>query len=264
MTFRRASIVRHVDRAAAQARRTVPRALDDEPRGEQPLESCEVAVARGGRKGFDELPPIDDRDPATTSAAEASARSCHELAGVLLAHPDDLRDIAIRVVERFSEHEGGTLRGRQPLQEDGRCQLGSFPLNDAWSAGSTSGGTGSGSGRSSVPTVSRRARAHWEAFSASRAVAVVRNAVASRTLLRSARCQRIHVSCTTSSASATLPSIRYAIPKRRRRTAANDASSARDTTHTRSTHARHAVGDISTPRRERAGRAGRAAPEPRR
>jgi hypothetical protein len=50
-----------------------------------------------------------------------------------------------------------------------------------------------------------------------RAVVVVRNALGSDTLSRSAACQRKYASCTASSASAIDPSMRYARPSRRRR-----------------------------------------------
>src|SRR5262249_30825072 len=50
-----------------------------------------------------------------------------------------------------------------------------------------------------------------------RVVVLMRNALGSDTLSRSAACQRRYVSCTASSASASVPSMRYARPSRRRR-----------------------------------------------
>jgi len=56
---------------------------------------------------------------------------------------------------------------------------------------------------------------------ANRVVAVARNAGGSTTALRSVPCQRNHASWTMSSASAALPSMRYAIPNKRGRTLSN-------------------------------------------
>lgn len=82
----------------------------------------------------------------------------------------------------------------------------SASARSAPSAGSSDVSTGSGS---QGPTyVSRRARADVAALIASRVVTVVRKAAAFRTWSRSVPCQRSQASCTTSSASATPPSIR--------------------------------------------------------
>ena len=99
----------------------------------------------------------------------------------------------------------------------------------AASVGSSEAGTRSGSQRSTG--ISRRTWAEATKLSVTRVVIVTRNATRSRTCARSAPFQRTHTSWTTSSASATRPSIRYAIANRRGRilwnsVASSDASSA--------------------------------------
>lgn len=91
-----------------------------------------------------------------------------------------------------------------------------------------------GPARLTPPHVSRRDRADCMTLIASRVVVVTRNAAASRTWLRRALCQRTQTSCTMSSASAPLRSMRYAIPNRRGRTLRNAErpSSAQDVTGT--------------------------------
>src|SRR6266545_987924 len=72
--------------------------------------------------------------------------------------------------------------------------------------------------RSHGPTyVSRREWADWATLIANRVVVVARNASAFRTILRSVVCHE-QASCTMSSASTALPSMRYAMPNRRGRT----------------------------------------------
>src|SRR5207253_4562550 len=93
-----------------------------------------------------------------------------------------------------------------------RSSASSVRLSAATAAVST---TGSGS---HGPTyASRRARAEVSMSRQIRVVVVMRNALGSDTLSRSAPCQRKYVSCTASSASAIDPSMRYARPSRRRR-----------------------------------------------
>src|SRR5262245_27035251 len=74
-----------------------------------------------------------------------------------------------------------------------------------------------GSGSHGPTYSSRRARADFSMSRQIRVVVVMRNALGSTTLSRSAPCQRKYASCTASSASAIDPSIRYARPSRRRR-----------------------------------------------
>ena len=122
-----------------------------------------------------------------------------------LFEPKDVRDVAVRIVERLSKDERRSFDGGQRFQQhqnSERQRLASFSTHsgaELVSTGSCSHG----------PTyVSRRERADCMTLIASRVVVVTRNAAASRTTLRSAVCQRTQTSCTMSSASAALPSIR--------------------------------------------------------
>jgi hypothetical protein len=74
-----------------------------------------------------------------------------------------------------------------------------------------------GSGSHGPAYSSLRARADVSMSRQIRVVVVIRNALGSDTLSRSAPCQRNYVSCTASSASAIDPSMRYARPSSRRR-----------------------------------------------
>jgi hypothetical protein len=117
---------------------------------------------------------------------------------------------AARHARCFAARGSRTLRGarrRLVRWETGsrgaRAPRSSASARSALCARSASMSTGSGS---HVPMwVSRRALADWVTLIASRIVAAARNATAFRTLLRSVPCQRIHASCTTSSAAVALP-----------------------------------------------------------
>jgi hypothetical protein len=117
----------------------------------------------------------------------------------------------------YAARSVGESRSRMSSTATSRASLRSAPR-----CGSALVSTGSGS--HGPMYVSRRTRADWVALIASLVMAVARYAAGFATLLRSVVCQRSHTSWTRSSASATLPSIRYAIPNRRGRTSANTAA----------------------------------------
>ena len=56
-------------------------------------------------------------DPPAMVAAETAAGTGDELPGIRLAQREDLRDVPVRVVERFPKHVGGSFSRRQLLQE---------------------------------------------------------------------------------------------------------------------------------------------------
>ena len=133
-----------------------------------------------------------------------SPSASHHLPRVGLSEAKDVRDVTVCIVERLSKDERGPFRGRQLFQQqpDPTAAPGFVPLPTP--------------GRRSyrpVPAargrtyVSRRERADCMTLIANRVAIVLRNAVASRTGLRSAVCQRTQTSWTMSSASAALPSI---------------------------------------------------------
>ena len=113
---------------------------------------------------------------------------------------------------RKAARSSGDSRSSVKSSAMDKSSASSVRLSGASAAVST---TGSGS---HGPTYSsRRARAEVSMSRQIRVVVVMRNALGSDTLLRSAPCQRKYVSCTASSASAIDPSMRYARPSRRRR-----------------------------------------------
>jgi hypothetical protein len=78
---------------------------------------------RRPRRNGSLTPPAARARPRTgASLLHVAAGPCGELAGVLLARPDDLRDPLVRLVEHLPQ-EGGALLGRQALEEDEEGEL---------------------------------------------------------------------------------------------------------------------------------------------
>jgi hypothetical protein len=156
---------------------------------EELLERCEISGLRGVDERVDESLLLGGADLPARFARDAEAGTGDELPRVRLTRRENVRDL---LGESFSM----TMRSASS----------SASRRSAPSVGSARRSTGSAARGST--DVSRRTRADCATLSARRFVVVARNAAASRTLLRSVPCQRIHVSCTTSSASAALSSVR--------------------------------------------------------
>ncbi len=117
----------------------------------------------------------------------------------------------------YTARSVGVSRSRTTSSADASSSTRCTPASGS-PPGSTSSGTQGPSG------VWRRDRADRATFRASRAVARDRKATGLITTERSVNCQRSHMSWTTSSASTSLPTIRYAVPKRRGRSPSKAAA----------------------------------------
>ena len=87
--------------------------------GQQLLQPLEVALLGGREEAGRELLALlarglEPRAPLLHVAAGPRG----ELAGVLLARPDDLRDPVVGLVEHLAQQERGALLGRQALEQD--------------------------------------------------------------------------------------------------------------------------------------------------
>src|SRR5215207_8989507 len=87
--------------------------------GQQLLQPLEVAFLGGREEAARKLLPLLARglEPGAP-LLHLAARPCGELAGVLLARPDDLRDPVVGLVEHLAQQERGALLGRQALEQD--------------------------------------------------------------------------------------------------------------------------------------------------
>ena len=178
--------------------------------GQHPLEPGQVAVGDGREELLGQLPvPLGRGLEPGSLRLDALAGTSEHLATVGLALVDDLGDVGVVVAEGLAQQEDRTLQRAEPLQST-RNAVEMVSCISTRSAGSGSPDASSGSG-SQVPTYrSRRCRAERSASMASRLVTVVANASGDSTFvpLRIESCMRRNASCTTSSASATLPSMR--------------------------------------------------------
>src|SRR5262249_29764005 len=119
---------------------------------------------------------------------------------VCFLHLQDGGDLVIGVIERLAENICGAFSGREFLEEQQDCKL------ECLAALCTYFGIGAGVHRFGKPSPD-------VAFAA-------RVGGLGQIDVRFVDCHRIHTSCTTSSASAALPSMRYAMPNSRGRTGA--------------------------------------------
>ena len=87
--------------------------------GQQLLQPFEIALLDGREESGRELLPLIARglEPGAP-LVHVAAGPCGELAGVLLARPDDLRDPVVGLVEHLAQQVRGALLGRQALEQD--------------------------------------------------------------------------------------------------------------------------------------------------
>src|SRR5215471_2724409 len=156
---------------------------------------------------------VAPRGRAARTCARARAESCRHAASLRSsAVATSLKEKSNTSCSRKAARSSGDNRSSVKSSAKDRSSASSVQLSGASAAVST---TGSGS---RGPTYSScRARAEVRMLRQIRVVVVMRNALGSDTLSRSAPCQRKYVSCTASSASVIDPSMRYARPSRRRR-----------------------------------------------
>ena len=179
----------------------------------EPPSSSECALARG-------------RPEAWTRKLDVLLGAPQELAAVRLGHAERLRDLGVLVVEDLVEDEHGALGRRRAARAGAAAPWRrTRPPREPWPRLGP-GSVTSGSGSHSPTYSSRRERrglelvdaeaAHDRDEEGSRRADLVGGAPA--------RCQRRNASWSTSSASATLPSMRYAIENRSARCSSNAAS----------------------------------------
>ena len=215
MHARRRDLVRSVDRkpeggrpaAAVRVHHDVAREQGDQP----------VHVAGAGRlaEALEQLPLLPGGRPeARTRPVDVLLGAPQELPGVRLGQTEHHRDLGVLVVEDLVQQEDRPLAPAsaapatagapwRQTRRPGRLGRRRFP-----------GSVTSGSGSHSPTYDSRRARADSSWLTQRRLTIVTRNARGDRMSASEARCQRRKASWRTSSASATLPSMRYAIEKR--------------------------------------------------
>jgi hypothetical protein len=83
---------------------------------------------RSGEEGVEKGLFVGRGDRPAKFTGETTTRPGGELPGVCLAEGEDLRDLPVRVVERFSQQVGGTFGGRQLLEQDAHRELERFAL----------------------------------------------------------------------------------------------------------------------------------------
>ena len=104
---------------AARGRLAAAVAAEDDVVGQQLLQPREIAVLDGGEEAGGEFLALltrglEPRAPLRHMPASPGG----ELAGVLLAGADDLRDPVVGLVEHLAQQERGTLLGREGLEHD--------------------------------------------------------------------------------------------------------------------------------------------------
>jgi hypothetical protein len=179
--------------------------VGDDIGGEQLLERCELSRPRSGVEGVEQSLLLAGADRPATFGGETAAGTRDELPGVRLVQREELRDLPVRVIERLSKHIGGPFGGTQALQEHPDRGFERFASLDVGR------GIGFGVGRFEAPRADLRLASGTGGLDDVDRESRRRRgeeASASRTSPRSVPCQRIQVSCTTSSASLALPSTR--------------------------------------------------------
>src|SRR5262249_62340780 len=91
--------------------------LRDDVRGEQALELREIAALRRGNEGIEETSLLGVADACAPSIRDMLACARDELTRVRLFDVENLRDLFIRVAERFAQHVRGAFRRREPFEE---------------------------------------------------------------------------------------------------------------------------------------------------
>jgi hypothetical protein len=111
-----------VDRTGDGGRLAAAVAVEHHVVGQQLLQPLEIAVLDGREEAGREPLPLLARglepDPPTPPLLDVAAGPGRELAGVLLAAPDDLGDPVVGLVEHLAQQERGALLGRQALEQD--------------------------------------------------------------------------------------------------------------------------------------------------
>src|SRR4051794_36154947 len=87
------------------------------------LKLYEIARLRRVDKRLHKSVMVLGADAAATIARETYPRTGDELPGIGLGQAEHPRDLSMRVVERFAEHVGGSLDGRQLLEQHQRAPL---------------------------------------------------------------------------------------------------------------------------------------------
>ncbi len=98
-------------------------------RRQETCESRDVAILRGRDEGVEKASASGRTRGLPAAIREVLPSARHDLPRVGLFEPEDIRDRAVRAVERLPQDVGGSLLGRQPLQqqlESGRQRLASF------------------------------------------------------------------------------------------------------------------------------------------
>lgn len=130
--------------------------LRDDVRGEQALELGEIAGLRRGNERMEEAALLGAADACSPSIRDVLSCAGDELARVGLFDVENLRNLAIWVVEGFAQHVRGAFR-RASRSSSRRTASSSASARSAPNPGSALVSTGSGS---HGPTyVSRRVRA---------------------------------------------------------------------------------------------------------
>ncbi len=108
-----------VDRTCEGGRLAAAVAVEHHVMGQQLLQPFEIALL-GGREeaGREHLPLLARGLEPGAPLLHLAAGACGELAGVLLARPDDLRDPVVGLVEHVAQQVRGALLGRQALEQD--------------------------------------------------------------------------------------------------------------------------------------------------
>ena len=172
---------------------------------EEIFQPSHVSLLGGTDKGIQKAPLLARTDGCTSAICDMFAGTGDELADVCFLHLQDVRDLVVGVIECFAQNICGAFCRREFLKEQKDRKLQCFTALRTYS-GIDAGVHRFGKPR---PDVGFAARVGGlDRLIHNRVVVVARYAGGFSTTLRFVDCHRNQTSCTISSASATLPSMR--------------------------------------------------------
>jgi hypothetical protein len=182
-------------------RRAPPVGVGRDRPGQLLLENAQITLSCGYAERVHEASLLSRGPLGTLRNREVPPGATDELTGVVLARLEQVRDPLVRVVERLAQDVRRPFGRGESLQHQSNPEL------------------------QRLTTLRLDGRqVTVDTLIASRVVVVTRNAVGLSTTLRSQACHRNQASWMTSSASAQLPTMRWAMPSRRTRRRPNSAS----------------------------------------
>src|SRR5215469_8688447 len=85
---------------------------------EETLQIDQVTLSRRANKSFKKAPVLVRTDGRASTICDMFAGTRDDLAGVSFLHVQDLRDLAVRVIESFTQDVSRTFCGRESLEQE--------------------------------------------------------------------------------------------------------------------------------------------------